>query len=108
MTTVQCSFVDAPALPFVPNVPGDPGEINEMLAGRFARPNHRRYHYPSLSTAMVCLLATTCSLLATSHHGEKTMASWVPPLKETVDQACTAVLGDHERGHLSLNGGNFR
>lgn len=108
MTTVQRSFVDAPALPFRPLVPGDPGEIREMLAGRFARPNRRRYHYPSLPAAIVCLLAATSSLMATSRQGEETLASWVPPIKLSVEQARTAMLGHGDRGEISFNGGDFR
>jgi hypothetical protein len=108
MTTVQGSFAEAPPLPFTPYTPGNPDEINLMLAGRFARPNRRRYHYPSLPTAIVCLLATTCSLLATSRDGEKTLASWVPPVKQTVEHARTAMLGNGDRGEISFNGGNFR
>jgi len=79
-----------------------------MLAGRFARPNRKRYQYPSLSTAIVCLLACTGSLVATSHRGEETLTSWVPPLKQTVEDARVAMLGNGDQGHISSNGGNFR
>ncbi len=107
-TTVQRSFAEASPLPFVPYATGKPDEINKMIAGRFARPNRRRYHYPSLPAAIVCLLVTTCSLLATSRQGEETLASWVPPVKQTVDHARTAMLGNGERGEISFNGGSFR
>lgn len=106
-TTVQRSFAEAPPLPFAPYAPGKPDEINLMLAGRFARPNRRRYRYPSLPAAIACLLVTTCSLLATSRQGEDTLASWVPPVKQTVEQARTAMLGNGERGEISFNSGNL-
>ena len=107
-TTVQRSFAEAPPLPFAPYAPANPDEINRMLAGRFARPNRKRYHYPSLPTAIACLMATTCALLATSRQGEQTLASWVPPVKQTVEQAHMAMLGNGDRGEISFNGGDFR
>ena len=107
MTTVQRSFAEAPALPFAPHTPGDPREIQVMLHGRFARPNRKRYQYPSLAAAMVCLLASTTALMVTSRDAEDEIASWVPAVKQTVNQAKVAMLGTDDHHRLTLNSRDF-
>ena len=108
MTTVQRSFAEAPALPFAPHAPGDPREIQLMLDGRFTRPNRKRYHYPSLAAAMVCLLASTTALTVTSRHVEAEITSWVPAVQQTVDQARTAMLGTTDHNRISFNSRDSR
>ncbi|WP_035606597.1 hypothetical protein [Haloferula sp. BvORR071] len=106
-TTVKGSFAEADALPFVPYAPGDPAEVNQMLAGRFARPNRRRYHYPSLPAAIMCLTVSLSAVMATSRQGEATLISWVPKVYLTMDQAETAMLGSESHDQISFKGGFF-
>jgi hypothetical protein len=112
MTTLERSFEDAPALPFVPYVPnlldGNPDALRAMLAVPPMRRNRRRRR-PPLAMAVLCLLSCTSSLIATSSPVEAEMAAMVPQIRITMDNARDAVLGsESERAQMSFNEAGFR
>lgn len=76
-----------------------------MFTQRQIRLNRRRRHQrPPLALAMICLLASTTALFATSREGEAQITAWVPAVKQTMDNAKVAMLGsDRKRGEISLN-----
>jgi hypothetical protein len=111
MTTLERSFEEAPPLPFLPHfhsLSHDPYSLRAMLAFPPARTNRRRRR-PPLALALVCLLSSTGALVATSSEGEARMTAMVPPIRKTMEDARTAMIGsEHERGQISFNEVDFR
>ena len=99
--TTQNWFAEAPPLPFFPFKGMTKEELGVLFTGYKARANRKRSR-PPLALALVGLLTSLSALLASSPQGEETLASWVPTIKKTVDQAEMAIAGSSART-LSLN-----
>ena len=108
MTTLERSFEDAPALPFLPLQSGNPYSLRALLAFPPTRTNHRRRR-PPLAMAMLCLLSSTSALITSSSQVEAEMTAMVPSIRKTVEKARTAMIGsERERGQMSFNDAGFR
>jgi hypothetical protein len=111
MTTLERSFEEAPALPFLPqvhNLNNDPYSLRAMLAFPPARTNRKRRR-PPLAMALICLLSSTGALITSSPEVEAEMAAMVPSIRKTAENARTAMIGsERERGQMSFNDAGFR
>lgn len=101
--TTQNWFAEAPPLPFVPFKGVTKEELCLLFTGYRPLTNRKRprSRHP-LAQAMVCFLATTSALVATSRQGEEQITAWVPAVKQSVESARMAMLGSSET-QLSLN-----
>lgn len=86
--TTQNWFADAPPLPFVPFKGVTKEELSVLFTGFRPLTNRKRISPRlQLAQAMMCFLATTAALVATSRQGEEQITAWVPAVKQTMDSA---------------------